>query len=143
MKKEENVAPKLSPKEYKKILADVHLDSINLNSCSAIVKQEKLGKEMKINVKDKVTYSLPEENEVVFVQQYELISTKKTLRDYALKISCSFNVKFSSEAPLSDDFLKIFSQVNLHVNTWLYFREFVQNTAQRMCLPPITLPLLK
>lgn len=144
MKKEINgEAPRLSPKDYKKILDKVQLDSISLESCSAKVNQDKFGKQIKSTVKDKVSYKLLGENEVIFNQQYDLISTTTSQKDYALKISCAFSAKFSSIEPLSDDFLEIFSQVNIHVNTWPYFREFVQGITQRMCLPPLTLPLLK
>lgn len=143
VKKENTESPRLSPKEYRKILDNVQLDIISLDSCSAKVNQDKFGKQMKSTIKDKVSYNLLDENEVIFIQHYDFISTKTNQKEFALKISCSFSAKFSSVEPLSDDFLEIFSKVNIHVNTWPYFREFVQSITQRMSLPPVTLPLLK
>ena len=143
MKKEDIESPRLSPKDYKKILDNVQLDLISLESCSAKANQDKFGKQMKSIVKDKVSFNLLNENEVMFIQHYDFICTKTNQKEYALKISCAFSAKFSSMEPLSNDFLEIFSKVNIHVNTWPYFREFIQSITQRMSLPPVTLPLLK
>ena len=39
--------------------------------------------------------------------------------------------------------LDMFAKVNSLFNAWPYWREFVQNTATRMNLPPIVLPLFR
>jgi preprotein translocase subunit SecB len=44
---------------------------------------------------------------------------------------------------MTKDYFGVFVQVNLPVNTWPYFREFVHSTVSRMGLPPVVLPLVK
>lgn len=141
--KEEKEVHKLSPKDYREILTNVQLELIRLESCSSKIKREKFGGEMKNILKDKITYELTNENEVFFAHQYDLIFTQTNQKDFALKISCTYSAKFSSTVPFSEEFLDIFSNINIHLNTWPYFREFVQNITQRMSIPPLTLPLMK
>ncbi len=135
----------ITPDEYKKILSNVDLVSLRVISCSSKVRPEKLAQEMRISVKDKISFEIIDEKLAVFTHQYDLTSRKDGVsqKDYAIKISCIFDARFSSVVPFSDDFLAIFSEINIHLNTWPYFREFAQNMSQRMAIPPITLPLLK
>lgn len=139
----------ISPTEYKKMLVYVSLNSINMESCSSQIRRNFLdksflpGESLKINIEDKTRYDLLDENTVIFTHNFLLVGTKKNKKDFALKIQCSFDVKFTSEIPLLTDFLDIYSKFNLHLNTWPYFREFVQSITQRMGIPPLTMPLLK
>jgi len=59
------------------------------------------------------------------------------------RIECSFIVEYRSEKPMTDELFKIFEKVNLPLNTWPYFREFVQNSTVRMGLPPLVLPVFQ
>lgn len=143
MKEKATKTYRLEPRDYKRILDKVHLESIGLDSCSSKVNHDNLDRDLRIIVDDSISHQLLDEDKVNFSHKYTLVATKKSKRDFALKISCTFSVRFSSEEPLSNEFLDIFSDVNIPVNTWPYFREFIQSMAQRMCLPPIMLPLLK
>lgn len=134
---------KLDPKEYKDKLGNVELKSICLDSFSATVNRDKLGSSMKTSITDKREYEIKEDGDVVFLHSFELINTSKLKKDYGIKITCSYSLCFRSKLELTSDFWDIFSAVNLHINTWPYFREFVQNTTQRMSLLPLTLPLIK
>jgi len=134
---------KLEPKVYKEKLHKVELLSISLDSFSAKVNRDKIGNSMKTSVKDTRTYDIKENGDVVFLHSFELINTEKLKKDYGIKINCTFSLCFSSKEELTRDFWDIFSAVNLHINTWPFFREFVQNTTQRMSVFPLTLPLLK
>lgn len=134
---------KLDPKEYKEKLSRVELENIFLDSFSATVKRDKLGSAMKVDIKDKREYKIQENGDVVFLHSFELVSSLKSKKDYGLKIKCTYSVYLHSTIELTNDFWDIFSSVNLHINTWPYFREFVQSTTQRMSVPPLTLPLIK
>jgi hypothetical protein len=134
---------KLDPKEYKEKLGSVDLKSICLDSFSAVVNRDKLGSSMKTTINDKRKYEIKENGDVVFLHSFELINTTKSKKDYGIKISCSYSLCFRSKLELSSAFWDIFLAVNLHINTWPYFREFVQNTTQRMSVYPLTLPLIK
>ncbi len=134
---------KLTPQEYKQYLEQTELESIRLVSCSAKMRSERLAESMKHWVTDKVRHEISDSNIAKLFQKYQFIVTKSSKRDYAVRIVCEFEVELVSEGEISEEFLEIFAKVNLHMNTWPYFREFVQNMLQRMGLPPLTLPFLK
>lgn len=134
---------KLDPKVYKELLRSIDLESICLDSFSSQIKRDKLSSSMKTTIDDKREYEIKENGDVCFLHTFTLINTAKTKKDFCVKISCSYSVTFRSKTPLTSDFWDIFSAINLPINTWPFFREFVQNTTQRMSLPPLTLPLLK
>jgi len=58
-------------------------------------------------------------------------------------IECTLLVEYDSAISLTDELFKVFCDRNLGLNTWPYFREFVQNTVCRAGLPPLILPVLK
>jgi hypothetical protein len=133
----------LSPEEYREYLEKTELESIALQSCSSKVRRDFFAESMKNSVSDKVSYELKDSRAAILLHEYRFIITRSTLRDYAVKIVAEFEVVLASDAEMTEEFLETFSRVNLHMNTWPYFREFVQNMIQRMGLPTITLPFLK
>ena len=135
----------LSPELYREYLKQTELESIALLSCSAKVRKDYFAESMRHKISDKVKYEVPEagSNSAKLQHQYQFVVTRSTKRDYAVKIVCEFEVELASESEITGEFLEIFSKVNLHMNTWPYFREFVQNILQRMGLPPWILPFLK
>ncbi|HTE87079.1 MAG TPA: hypothetical protein VK821_20400 [Dehalococcoidia bacterium] len=58
-------------------------------------------------------------------------------------IRLEFNLRFRSQAPMTDDIFDTFKDVNLPVNTWPYLREFVASMTGRMGWAQLTLPALK
>ncbi len=143
----ENENFKLKPKEYNAQLALIDLDQILLNGSSVKVKRENFDSlaETKIGIKNKWKYDTEalDEKSVTVYQSYDLTCYKKLKRDFAFKIKCEFEVVILQSQPLSEDFWEIYSNMNLRVNTWPYFREFVQNMTQRINVPPLTLPFSK
>jgi hypothetical protein len=142
-KEEEKTNFKLDPKIYREQLDNIELRSISLDSFSAIVNRDKLTSSMKTAITEKRKYEIKEKGEVLFSHSFELITTQKTKKDFAIKINCLYSLSFTSKVELTEDFWDIFKAMNLQLNTWPYFREFVQNTTQRMSVFPLTLPLYK
>lgn len=134
---------KLPPEEYRTILKQVELEAISLEDCSAKIRRDKLNKSAEVAVTDRLSHKVQGKNMVEIDHHYELIAGSGTKKDFALKIICVFKLRYSSESGLSEDFINIFKERNVPLNTWPYFREFVQNMTQRMNIPPLTLPLLK
>lgn len=58
-------------------------------------------------------------------------------------IEAVFVLRFNSAVPISEDIFYIFRRMNLNMNTWPYWREYVQSSAARLGWPTITLPLVK
>lgn len=135
--------PKISPAEYKEILQKVDLESIALEECSVKVKRKNIRNSMQLAIKSSANHIFLEAGKIEFTHEYELISFADKKKEYAMKINCSYKILLTSEADIHEDFPKIFAKVNLSINTWPYFREFVQNMVQRINFPPLTLPLLK
>jgi hypothetical protein len=63
----------------------------------------------------------------------------------ALRIRVLFELRYALPEglrPTSEE-ATAFSHTNAMLNSWPYWREFVQNTVARMNLPPLTLPLFR
>ncbi|GAB6905093.1 hypothetical protein JCM12296A_09270 [Desulfosarcina cetonica] len=133
----------MEPAAYREFLNQVELEAILLDTCTLKTNRDKLGSNMKLDIKHDATYTIDEDNVASIISSYDLTATKTTKRDFALKAVCAYRVILSSERPLSDDFLEIFIRVNIQMNTWPYFREFIQSMIQRAGFPPLTLPLFK
>jgi hypothetical protein len=133
----------LTPQEYRQSLSQVDLNEIFLEECSAKLRRDLISQSMEISIKDKTTCSRQEDNHLAVEHRYELTTGPGRKKDCALKVLCVYRLEYTSEAPLSDEFLEVFRSHNVPLNTWPYFREFVQNMTQRMNLPPLTLPLMK
>ncbi|MHC1727272.1 MAG: hypothetical protein AB9866_14910 [Syntrophobacteraceae bacterium] len=115
-----------------------------LEECSAKIQRDRLGKPLEIKIDQEVSHRSLADTLVLVNHSYKLIAAAPgAKKDFALKVTCSFGLKYSSEAGISDDFMEIFKARNIPLNTWPYFREFVQSITQRMNIPPLTLPLLK
>lgn len=136
-------SPKMSPDDYKKILKGIQLKEILLEDCSARTRKVVWASSLQIIVKDKIKYKMIPENGAHVSHSYNLVGTSDSEKDYAFKISCTFRLEYYSDIPLSKEFMDIFSVKNIAVNSWPYFREFVQNITQRMNIPPVVVPLFK
>jgi len=134
---------RMEPAEYRDFLRQVELETMVLDSCSVKTNRDNIGSDMKLDIRHKVDYAIEEETSAVINVSYDLTATKSTKKDFALKLGCVYRVMLSSERPITDDFMEIFINVNIQMNTWPYFREFVQSMLQRIGYPPLTLPLLK
>ena len=135
--------PKIPPDEYRRLLDQVDLQSIVLETCSMKTRREKLASNMRLDVRHKTSYHIEDDNRATVISDYEIVATKTTKKEFAVKIGCAYRVVLISESPFSEEFMDIYTQVNLQVNTWPYFREFVQSMLQKAGLPPLTLPFLK
>lgn len=143
METDQNKKHELTAEEYNALLQQVELKAISIRECSAKLRRDKLYGSADVSIKDKVSWSMEDENTILVDHSYELVAGSGAKKDYALKITCIFSLRYVSETALADGFTEIFTQRNVPLNTWPYFREFVQNMTQRMDLHTLTLPLLK
>ncbi len=136
---------KIEPSEYRSMLKAMQLEGIWLEECSAKLRKDRAAdkSQVEVSVTDKLSYEILSENLLNIVHSFELVATPGDKKEYVLKILSTFKLRYRSEVSLSEDFVEIFKNRNVPVNTWPYFREFIQNMTQRMNLPALTLPLLK
>lgn len=106
-------------------------------------RREKLASNMRLDIRHKTSYHIEDDNRATLISDYEIVATSTTKKEFAVKIGCAYQVVLMSASQFSEEFIDIYSQVNLPMNTWPYFREFVQSMIQKAGLPPLTLPFLK
>lgn len=63
--------------------------------------------------------------------------------DASVSVEGEYAVAFGSEVSISESLFLPFAQLNLPVNTWPYFREFVQSSLSYLEWPSTTLPALR
>ena len=134
---------KIQPKACKEALKGVNLEDLYLIESKNIQKRENIKeqKNIEITINDRATYEKTDEGALV-THKYFLTAKDPEAKDFAFKISASYRLVYTSEVPFTNDFFEIFTGLNLPLNAWPFFREFVQNTTQRMNVRPLTLPLV-
>jgi hypothetical protein len=136
--------PKISPENYKTIIQGIELKSISLKECDAYLNADlNAPGDLKIGIKEEADYKLKEENLVHIFHRYTIDARKPNSKSRYIKLGIVFLIRITSEETFTDDFFEIYKQVSLHLNTWPYLREYVNQMTSRMSVPPITLPLFR
>ena len=130
----------MDPKRYREILKGIQLDTIALRSLKAHIHRENMEGSMKIELQESAAYRNAEDGFEVSAQ-YVLIGKSK--RRIALRVDCTYDLFFTSEEEINDEFFEIYKEFSLPLNLWPFFRELVYSITSRMNIPPLTLPLLK
>ncbi|HKK09456.1 MAG TPA: hypothetical protein VJ939_01410 [Bacteroidales bacterium] len=138
----DNKKEDLTPKEYSAILKQVSLESILFTKYNVKSARHLVGSDMNIAVKYDTSFEIdPDNSKIATVKiDYRLTVYKEKKSEYALLVTCELISVLNSEKDFSEKFLKIYKMVNLNHNTWPYFRSFVQDAANRVGIPPLTLP---
>ncbi len=76
----------------------------------------------------------------VFHRYNATIRDMETETDKA-KISVTFCVVYSSRISITDDLFSVFRKLNLPLNTWPYFREYLHSATSRLGWAPFVAPL--
>jgi len=109
------------------------------------------------SVRNDVGPDMPDEARIVFEPlEAEFAATEggfECYHEYGLQIhsdvspvaeiKATLGVRFRSEQPMTAQLFEPFKEVNLPVNTWPFFREFVHSTLGRFGWVPFTLPAFK
>jgi preprotein translocase subunit SecB len=135
---------KISPEDYNKILTGVDLKSISLQeSTASINRNNTIPPELKIEISDESSFEFSKDNNVNVLHSYKLSTQKEGKKTQYIQIHASFLVQLTSEHEFTSEFFEIYKQVSLPLNTWPYFREYVNSITARMNILPITLPFVK
>jgi len=129
--------------EYRDFINQIEI--VDLRLVSAQIKNTgfvECPPEAEIGININAKYENGEEKFTVFHRYNVRVKDAKTQRQ-AAKLSVEFAVTYSSKLVLTDEIFDIFKELNLPVNTWPYFREFVHNTFGRMNWRPLIAPTFK
>ncbi len=135
---------KISPEDYSKILKGVNLKSISLQKSKVYYNYEaKNPSSLAIRIEDSATYKLRQDDIVDLFQTYKVDARKPSSKSRYIQVEVTFVVTLESEFEFTPEFFEIYKEISLHLNTWPYLREFVNQATVRMNVPPLTLPLYK
>lgn len=136
--------PKISPEDFKRIMKGIDLVSISLKESKSFINLDiKVPSELSINIKDDAEFKIKEKNEVHILHKYTADARKPESKSRFILLEVVFLVRLTSKEQFTQDFFDIYKNVSLHLNTWPYFREYVNQMTSRMNVPPLTLPLFK
>lgn len=136
-------SPRIDPAAYAEFIRQIELEDIWLKAAS---------------IENLHGPSLPEPGPVKIVEgESSWEPTPRgfyAYRNYKLKLSdergrevanfdVTFGAEYKSDQPMTDDIFGVFSDINLPINLWPFFREFIYSAVGRMGWFPITLPAVK
>jgi len=148
VERKKNLRPtKRDTKDYTEFLRDIQLIALGLASCSA-----KLDRDLYFDVVSQKS------NTRTISSSYELKDVQKEFFDVAARFSLQVQDKMKTSTPLlvecafmahfhckarevPRDFAARFSQSELRIVLWPYFREFVSDVTSKMAIPPLLIPL--
>lgn len=85
------------------------------------------------------------EQNLTILLAFNLVGKKARSHQSSLEISCKFEIVYQLPEGLKagDEEIQAFADTNGMLNSWPYWREYVQSSVIRMGLPPLTLPLYR
>ncbi|MCX8057524.1 MAG: hypothetical protein N3F03_07950 [Ignavibacteria bacterium] len=135
---------KISPEKYQKILEGLELVSISLKDAKCYLNTDvKFPGELGVTISSDEKFKVISNDEIQIVQKYSLDARKRNSKSRFLNVEATFLVKLKSKENFTEDFFNVYKEISLKLNTWPYFREFINNITLRMNIPPLTLPLFK
>ncbi len=134
-------AERISPTAYNEFIQQIGLQAIWLKSAEMRnLYGPDAPKEVAIAIRMDASYK---QITVGFRAFQQYILDVKTADTLLAEIEVVFAADFASREPMTDRIFTLFKEVNLPVNTWPYFREFVATTMGRWGWEPFTLPSFK
>lgn len=133
---------KVSPDLYAKFIEGINLLEFKMVYSEANVKED-FYPPAEVKLKEDSNYKSLENGKFVVSHKYNLIGKKKSEIEQGFQINVIYNLVYKSKTPITKKIFEIFSQVSLRIQTWPYFRQYVQEMTARMGLPPFVLDVLK
>ncbi len=133
----------ISPEEYRGILKSIDLNKIIVTSCSCNLDRAKMSPEMVIDLNDVASFRKLKKESVEVIHKYILEAKSQSKKEIFLTIKCDYILEYTAKKEITREFFDIYKKTSLLLNSWPFFREFVNNITSRMYIPPLTLPLLK
>jgi len=94
-------------------------------------------------IEDSAIFKMRGDGTVDLFQTYKVDARKPASKSRYIQIEVTFVIILESEFEFTEVFFEVYKEISLHLNTWPYLREFVNQATSRMNVPPLTLPLYK
>ncbi len=142
---QKNKPLKIAKEVYDSFIQDLELCTIVIRDIDVKSKLENMpspGNQIPVKISNKSEFFRPDNEQLIVHHLSQVVSKNKQTNKEICRIRVLYVITYSSRF-FSEEIWPIFSTVNVPVNIWPYFREFVHNTTQRCGLPTLTLGMLK
>jgi preprotein translocase subunit SecB len=127
---------------YNEFLRNLHLKSLSVVEFS-LKKEKDFHPPAKISISNETEFENTDKSNVKAYIKYSLVATQKDKKDSGLNISIRYEVVYESKMDMTNYIFKSFSQGELLLETWPYFRNFVHEATMLAGLPSLVLDFLK
>ncbi|MGC8691335.1 MAG: hypothetical protein ACP5SP_07880 [Caldisericum sp.] len=127
---------------YSEFIYNLHLKDLNVLAFSSNRKEDFLPP-AKIQITKEAKFENANENKIKTYITYSLSATQKDKKEPGLTISITYVLTYESKVAMTDEHFQKFAKSSLLIETWPYFRNFVNEATMLMGLPPLVLEVLK
>lgn len=138
-------AQKAGKKEYNEFIKELKVDEIYLKKVSLdYVSEEGIPSEgISVGTKQSSQYEIATPDMFRVFHTYQFTAKSPKTHEVLAKIGCTFVVVYKNPIAMNESIFTVFSELNLPLNTWPYFRELIHSLVGRMNWPPLVAPLYK
>lgn len=128
--------------EHYKFIRQLEIEDVLLHDAKIdTFVDTRISENYNVDIKAKGRYENTDSGFSAF-QRYIALIRDEQIKEKSARISVTFKVSYKSRIPMNDKLFESFI-LNLHINTWPYFREFSHNMSIRMNIPPLIPPTFK
>ncbi len=131
-----------SPEEYNRLIRSLNLREVRMVRGQFVAKKEYQGESgLHPNITFSGRFEVVENGFVAF----HVLSFEGRCRERAepiLEIGAEYAARYRTKVDINEALFLPFLHLNLPVQTWPFFREFVQSSVARLQWPQVTLPSL-
>ncbi|WP_028575039.1 protein-export chaperone SecB [Desulfonatronovibrio hydrogenovorans] len=143
MKSKKSEDFKIPPDKYREILRNIRLKEIVLLNANIKSNRDNFAKSLKVDINLSSSSFQKHDDNVDIDIKCRLVAFEEKKSHYAILMESFYRMSIIAGEGFDEDFFEIYKEINLPVNIWPYFREFIANTSYRMGMPPMTLPFYK
>lgn len=132
-----------SPEEYNALIRSLRLQDIRMVSGSFHSDERSTGRKASIaaEIESTARFESVDDGFIAFIRLV-LVAIHKGSKSPAFRIDAEFSLTYKTGITVTQELFRPFVHLNLPVQAWPYFREFVQSATARMEWPPLALPSL-
>lgn len=132
---------RVPPSEYNNFLQKINLKDIYVTEIKSKLHQPSFPGEASLSFKENAKILEIVEGLIEIEVEYKL--SAKSSRKKVFSIDIKYNVVFEFEEEIPSEFFVLYNKFSLPLQTFPYFREYVNTILSRMGLPSLILPLRK